>query len=464
MNASIHNTVLPTGKLIRLLMVLAIVWQSSCKKGILDEKPRTDILIPTTLPDFQALLDNPSVMNETPELGELSADNYYFTYSAWQLLSQPHQRNSYVWTPDIYGGRGNIEDWNKPYTQVLYANIILEGLDKVPVDNSNRIEWNRIKGSALFARAYAFYNVSQLFAEAYDSGRASTALGVPLRLRANITDKIPRATLQETYDRMLADLLTAKDLLPATVPALNRNRACKFAAMALLARVYLSMRSYEKAGAFADSVLQSCNKLVDYNSLSTANPLPFGRDSAETIFQSRILFSSGAVNGLNPGCFVDSVLYQSYNNDDLRRTLYYSSGFNLKGTYTGNFLLFSGLATDELYLIRAECNARAGKVTEAMADLNTLLIKRWKTNTFIPFTASTPDTALAIILQERRKELAFRGLRWSDLRRLNKEGAHIILKRKLNAEVFTLNPNSPLYVLPIPPDAVLLGELVQNER
>jgi hypothetical protein len=464
MNASSYNTV----SLVRLLVVWAIISFVSCKKGILDEKPRTDILIPTSLSDCQVLLDNSGVMNETPQLGELSADNYYLTYPFWHQLSQPHEKNGYIWAKEIYAGRGNVEDWNKPYTQVLYANIIIEALDEIVVDNSNRTDWNRIKGCALFARCYAFYNLSQIFAEAYDSSRAATALGIPLRLRASISDKVSRSTMEQTYDRILKDLLEAKDLLPAEVPALNRNRASKYAAMALLARIYLSMRIYDKAGAFADSVLQSYNRLEDYYKLPNTGT-PFSRDSAETIFQSRVIASNVLSGIIYPDCIVDSTLYKSYSNDDLRRTLYYAPGFtgniNLRGTYTGTFLLFSGFATDELYLIRAECNARAGKTAAAIADLNTLLITRWKKDTFIPYTASTAGQALDTILVERRKELAFRGgLRWSDLRRFNKEGRGILLTRRLNEQEYTLPVGSPLYVLPIPPDAVLLGELEQNNR
>jgi len=72
--------------------------------------------------------------------------------------------------------------------------------------------------------------------------------------------------------------------------------------------------------------------------------------------------------------------------------------------------------------------------------------------------------ALDTILVERRKELAFRGLRWSDLRRLNKEGWGIMLNRNLNGVPYTLPPNSELYTLPIPPDVIQLSGIMQNPR
>jgi hypothetical protein len=68
------------------------------------------------------------------------------------------------------------------------------------------------------------------------------------------------------------------------------------------------------------------------------------------------------------------------------------------------------------------------------------------------------------ILIERRKSLIWRSLRWTDLRRLNKEGKNIELKRKLGDLEFTLAPNSPLYVLPIPDDEIALSGITQNKR
>jgi hypothetical protein len=99
-----------------------------------------------------------------------------------------------------------------------------------------------------------------------------------------------------------------------------------------------------------------------------------------------------------------------------------------------------------------------------MQDLNTLLVQRWKTGTFIPFTASTQEQALDIILIERRKEMPCRGVRWTDIRRLNLRNANIKPKRIINNLEYELPVNSRLYALPIPPDAVLMGHYDQNIR
>lgn len=82
----------------------------------------------------------------------------------------------------------------------------------------------------------------------------------------------------------------------------------------------------------------------------------------------------------------------------------------------------------------------------------------------MPLTASDEEAALELILNERRKELPFRGLRWSDLRRLNKEGYNITLQRKLDKN-YILPPNDRRYVLPIPHTVLNLnGNITQYPR
>lgn len=442
----------------------------SCnKKEFLDEKPTSDLFVPGTLQDFQTLLDNDIVMSETPVLGELSSDNFYLNYSFWNTLNT-REHNAYIWASDIFQGVGNVGDWNLPYQQVFYANVVLDGLKDVAVTDNNTLSWNAIKGSALFIRAYAFYNVAQVFAPVYDVSTADNAnSGIPLRLTPNIDEPSHRSTVNQTYTQILSDLLEAKDLLPDTVPMLNRNRPSKPAALALLARVYLSMRLYDKAGGYADSCLSLYNKLIDYNTVSPSISRPFPNTNIEAIYQSKLLSSTNVLKGVVvKDCLVDSTLYQSYDTNDLRRGVFYFPptltvpAATPKGSYNGTIYLFSGLATDEVYLIRAECAARRGDRDAAMSDLNMLLQKRWKSGTYVP-PVPAPDSVLDLVLQERRKELVFRGLRWTDLRRLNKEGRNILIKRKLDT-TYELPPNSPLYVLPIPPDAATLGNLPPNER
>jgi hypothetical protein len=448
------------------LFFLLLLLMGACSKSkFLDAKPSSNLLLPSSLGDFSQLLENFEVMSETGALGTLSSDEYYLDYFYWQALN-PKEHNAYIWAPDIYQGQGNIADWNYPYQQVFYANTVLEGLGKLRPDSSNLASFNFIQAWALFVRGFAFFNLAQTFAPICDSSSNPDAAGIPLHLSPDPNRLVKRASLKQTYAQIIADITVAKNLLGPDLPPYNRNHPSKPAALALLARVYLSMRKYDLAGAYADSSLQIYHKLIDYNTGQ-----PFKRMNDETLYQCNTLNSSSILFGIfyQPTISVDSNLYHLYtDSNDLRKILFFrldgQGNINLVNTYDGNGHCFTGLATDEVLLIRAECNARRGEAVQAMRDLNSLLVNRWRTRTFTPLTAMDGKDALGKILLERRRELLFRGLRFSDLRRLNKEGWQITLVRNLNGQQYSLFPNSPLWVLPIPPDEIALTGEEQNPR
>ena len=122
----------------------------------------------------------------------------------------------------------------------------------------------------------------------------------------------------------------------------------------------------------------------------------------------------------------------------------------------------TGICTSELYITRAECYARANEIDKAMKDLNDLLINRWKSGSYIPYTAATKEEALEIILKERKKELVCRGLRWMDIRRLNQEGANITITRKVGDQLYQLTPGDLRFTSQIPQVLVLDYGYVQN--
>lgn len=329
----------------------------------------------------------------------------------------------------------------------------------------------RFNGGALFFRAYNYFDLAQGWCKEYNKQTASTDLGLPLKLRVDVTEKITRASVQQTYDQIITDLTEAKKILPVKVAF--KTQPSKAAASALLARIYLAMENYELAYAEANTALQVINTLLDYNTLNPAAAIPF---SALLLNNPEIIFYCATATWApinNANLKVAPTLYGSYATDDLRRTILYqnngaTNGISFKGYYSGlSSIHFSGLATNELYLIRSESAARIGKLSFALEDINSLLSKRWNNNsTYIPFSTVDGGQALIKILEERRKELPFTAnLRWSDLRRLNKDSRFAItLTRNLNDKAYTLPPNDKRYVLPIPEIEVKLSGIQQNER
>lgn len=453
-------------RLIIGLIFLSTILFSSCDEFLL-EKSDKRLVTPTRLKDLQGLIDHSYIMNDNvATLGERSADNYYLEDATYDGLAGEYMRNLYVWKGDqIYSLDDN--DWYYTYQTLYRANLVLLRLDDIPRTSANALEWDHIKGQALAIRAFRYLSAVGIWAKAYDPATAETDLGIPLRQTEDFNEPSVRASVAETYRQIINSLTEAIPLLP--VGTKGYVRIGRPAAYILLARTHLFMREYEKAAQYADSALLLTQTLLDYNSL-TEDKFPYAQVNPE------ILFWGGGYYDYNGELFeistqrVDSTIYRFFEDNDLRKKLFFLENANgshsFRGHYSGgNSSTFFGVANSEAYLIQAECSARAGKVAEAMQTLNELLVKRYdNTQPFEPFMAGSPEEALQHVLQERRKEMLFRGVRWPDIKRLNKEGANIVLRRLINGKEYTLPPNDNRYALPIPEDIIELSGMPQNPQ
>ncbi|QEC51502.1 SusD-like starch-binding protein associating with outer membrane [Anseongella ginsenosidimutans] len=449
-------------KIRALYLLFGMTCLVSCKE-YLDVKPDKKLVVPVTLQDMQAILNNVNLLNVNyPSIGETAADDYYLTYEDWAALRIGEDQSTYIWGDMA----PRLAQWNAPYKCIFTANLVLETIEKKGVDNkAGRIGWDHAKGTALFFRGFNFFQLAQLFAKPYDEEDPEKGWGIPLRLTSNIHDKTVRASVNETYDRILQDLTEAAELLP--IETAFKTRPNKAAAFGVLARAYLVMGKHELAGAYADSCLQLQNYLIDYNTLDPEADFPLARFNEEVLFHA-VAYSPTISPSI---CKVDTLLYRSYAEDDLRRVIFFQENQDgsaaFKGSYDGeNYgTIFNGITSAEMYLVMAESLARKNDVNNAMRYLNNLLKKRYEKDAFSPISASDANEALEIILSHRRKELIFRGLRWSDLRRLNSEDRFKkTLKRKLGEQTYELPPNDPRYVFLIPDEIIDMSGIPQNER
>lgn len=427
--------------------------------GFLSIKSDKSLVIPSTLQDFRALMDKADVMNQVlPYLGHVSSDDFFVLPQNYDGTSDIFKRNGYVWKADIYEG-ATVPDWNRSYHQIFYANNVLEGLGDL---NSTEIEARNLEGTALFFRAFGFYNLSQLFCDAYEIGADNKNLGIPLRLEKDINKKVERSTVDETYQQIITDLKKAVDLLPQEVRI--KTRPTKFAALLLLARVHLLMGDYESAIQCSGEVMGH-TELIDFNTLNSEDPYPMTQFNREVLFHSSIAFVSTAAST----DYVDSTLMEAYEPEDLRKSLWFipkERYYIFKGNYTGGALLFNGLALDEAYLINVESLARSKKWEIGREVLFRYLQSRYRMGAQIDLKAiNSDDSLLDNVLLERRKSLLFRTIRWSDIRRLNKNyNEGIVLTRNLTDRIYELNPNHRNYSLPIPDDVIFLSGIQQNPR
>jgi hypothetical protein len=448
-------------------LFLAILLTGFGCDSFLDEKPSKDLVVPQTIAELQGLLDNTNfLMNDSPALIFNGTDDFWTTNQGFQSFNSIPNQNSYVWEEEIFD-TPQSSDWLIPYRQVFYANVVLEeAMGMNPGTAAEQKERDELMGRALFMRAKAFFDLAGQFAPVYQEGTAGNTLGIVIRTNPKITDKQGRATLQETYDQILGDLNEAIGLLPET--AVVPTRPTRTAGQALMARIYLSRSDYAMANQWAKASLESGAELLDFNEVMPSGNFSFSPFNRETLYYSVMNPQLFHYSNLT---FVNEELYGSYDSLDLRKELFYRKpnasalGYVFRGSFSGDYALFSGLSTGELYLILAETEIRLGRTAEGLGYLNELLEKRYKAGEFQPWSGLDESEALNLVLEERRKELAFRGLRWSDLRRLNQEPALAkTLSKTVNGMDYSLAPNSPRYVFPIPLDELQLNGLEPNIR
>lgn len=458
------------------VLFLSTILFIGCKKDWLDAKPDKAVVIPLTIRDYQAMLDNnsngPKFNADQSMLGEIGAGDFFETDGVVNL-APAIERNLYIWKPNIYENVTEpSSNWHGLYNIIFYTNVILEGIEKIkPTTNAEQLEWNQVKGSASFFRAYQNYVAAQEYCKPYVKNSAHTDLGIPLRLTSDFNIPSTRSTVEATYSQILSDLKVALSILPISTPinTTYQLRPTQVATTAMLARVYLAMGNYDSAYTYADRTLQVYNTLMNFNlspPLLPSGNFRIPRFNPEVLFHTACqAFAILGITRMQP----DSILVQSYDVNDLRKDRYwlFSGGtYKFTGSYDGGLNLFTGIATDEIYLIRAECFARMGNTNGALNDLNALVSMRWRnTVTYPTITATDANDALRKVLVERRKELIFRGLRWTDLRRLNQDPQFAVtLTRSYNGATYTLAPNSPLYILPIPTNVIQMTGMEQNPR
>ncbi|WP_345947701.1 RagB/SusD family nutrient uptake outer membrane protein [Mucilaginibacter sp. PAMB04274] len=431
---------------------------AGCEK-FLEEKSQASYAVPEKVSDLQAMLDNESFLNTLdPGAGEVTNPDYYLLDATWSSLSSEYDRRMYAMDrANIFEPANN--DWSYVYRVVNIANTVLDALPKVRQDNG-QLQWNSVKGQALFFRAKGFLQALGIWSPAFRADAVQETAGIPLRLNSNFNERSVRSSVSESYQQVILDLRTAASLLPNT--QITALRPSKAAAFGMLARAYLLMRDYTSAELYADSCLRINANLLSFSSLNAAATFPISRFNTEVVFESYIpsplpLSQSRAK--------IVPELYNSYQANDLRKTVFFRTNtdgsFAFKGSYEGGAVLFSGIATDEMYLIRSECRARGGKLQEALDDLNNLLRTRYNTS-FAALQIGDQATMVNRIIMERRKELLMRGLNWVDIKRLNAEGRQISITKTINGVTRSLAPNSGGFALPIPEDVIVLSGMEQN--
>jgi starch-binding outer membrane protein, SusD/RagB family len=339
--------------------------------------------------------------------------------------------------------------WRDSYEVINTTNNILSALDKV-----NTADRDNVEGQALFLRSLMYFDLVRFFADQYVFGAANNQLGVPILLtptRLPISStQVGRNTVDEVYNQVITDLLSAAAKLPED----NGVYASSGAANALLARVYLQKGDYAKSRNAANAVIGSGDYALQKTYAGVFNN---DNNTSEDIFATQItaqdyissmteFFSTTDFGGRDGDIEILDGHLDLYPVGDKRFDLFFNGNGSIEtGKWNNKFGCVNLIRLAEMYLIRAECNIRLSTNLGAtpLADYNTIHTRAG----LDPVLSVT----LADILYERRLELAFEGFKIHDIRRLHQSFS-------------SFQYNDPRLLFPIPAREIEANPILKNQQ
>lgn len=225
-----------------ILVILSLV-EISCKKFLSEVNPNNvtlgsyfktqndyDLAVNGAYSQLRGLYNNRSAW----VMGEMRSDNTHYDYkSSDQAVATVNRYAVADFLDDKYNNQ-TPPKWNLGFNAISAANVIIDHIDDIKLTDANR---NAILGQAKFIRALVYFDLVRYYG------------GVPIYKRAPLSREetyIPRSSVQEVYDLIVADATDAAAKLSATTFP-QTGRATKGAALTLLGDVYLNLKKYDLA-------------------------------------------------------------------------------------------------------------------------------------------------------------------------------------------------------------------------
>jgi hypothetical protein len=447
---------------------IAFFWMlftfSSCE-NYLDIEPK-GVVSPTSVEQLGELLNGKSVFGNTLRAATMMGDEHFVTDDEYSNFQKIH-KNGYSWMP-LYDEGDSDLDWKDTYSKIYLCNYVLSLIDDARLEEKSELDRNKVKAIALSTRSFEYFNLVNVYGAHFNPQTSSTDLAVPMLLKDDLKASLPRSSVADIYNQILGDLLLAEELFSsASLPEVRADQS-KTGVYGTLSRVYTYRAEWSKAAEYASKALNNYSVMYNYNDY-TKETADETRNLNRTDNIEMILMKNGTQSYCRGSeTFLMDELVYLFEPNDLRFLFFTVRNDNGEYIYSptnsANIFPLSGISTPEMYLNRAEANARLGNITEAMDDLLHLRKMRFDKNAYtdqaafeaaIVLSASNSEEAIGLVLEERRRELMFLGLRWFDMKRLAVDGRYNkTLTRTINGELHTLEPGSDKYVVNISPDII----------
>ncbi|HEU4902281.1 MAG TPA: RagB/SusD family nutrient uptake outer membrane protein [Flavisolibacter sp.] len=366
------------------------------------------------------------------------------------------------------------------YRIIDRVNRVLQALPKAQATQaSDEALRTKLKGEALFLRAFAHFELVRYYSGNYDAnGLAMAYMETP-----SLTPTV-RINMGPYFEKINADLAEAKSLVPSGLT--DVTRANKIAVAGLQARVALYMKDWQKAIDYSTEYI---------NALPLASKADFPKiwtdaSNAEVAFKlKRTATTGGKIGSLFRGTSASATqigtvtwlasdkIWNSYDqSNDVRFASYFKDETALSSANRPSHLIakYAGTAygtsnenvadakvfrTGEMYLIRAEAKAEKNDLIGAALDLNDLRAAR--ITGYVPEVFASKEALIDAVITERFKELAYEGHRFWDLKRRNLPVQRLASDAP-NANAVTLPAGNFRFLLPIPSVEIQANPAIQQ--
>ena len=454
----------------------ALALATSCSKDQLETSPTTAV--------------SGTTMTESNDAAMISLNGLYRSMytSGWSTTGNTHQcfgLSAYALMADVMGddcimskmGSGwfwfdaiyNVKDrytsstwrsydlWYAYYTYIANVNYLIAmepGLDPADIDKKY------VLGQAYAVRAYSYWMLAQCFARTYKGHESDPCVPIYTEPTSASTKGQPRATVQQVYDLINADIKKAVAYLEesqnTTLGTDNKSYVTYPVALGIQARIALTQEDWATAAQAAEKAIDLGKYQIQpvdpskyaMNQSNFINTCSFGNVMwGATIIPDQ----AGMYASLYAHMDVTASLYAGYNraNKQINKDTYNLMGTadtrrcwwdpndanNGDGGYQQHKFHFKSLSTwegdyvwmriEEMYLAAAEAECMLGNDAKAQQYLNTLVQTRdaayncTKTGTALGrLTSDRTGSLREAIIDQRRIELWGEYGRIFDIRRL----------------------------------------------
>lgn len=238
-------------KYIGLSIIAVGLGLTSCN-DFLDKIPdnRTEV---TSEEQVTLLLTTAYSSNNSIIMAEMASDNAMDNGSTF-TFEDKLQEEAYLWKDITSEDNDATKDfWESGYLAVSTANQALLAIEEM----GNPANLQAQRGEALLCRAWAIFDLANLFCMAYNPQTANQDLGLPYPTtpETELKPHYERGTLAQLYANIEKDLQEGLPLIDDNIYTVPKYHFNKAAANAFAARFYLYYQKWDKAIEYATKAL-----------------------------------------------------------------------------------------------------------------------------------------------------------------------------------------------------------------